>query len=192
MSTSLPEGRRGQALAAGFAILACATVWLALVSPLRSWYDERAETLERREALAVRMSALVSSIPALRDATAKRPSAEAPALLAGASDAIASATLLGKVQAMAAQAGAPLSSVEAMPAEALPGDAAYRRISLRIAFSAPWDAVVSLLQALEQANPRMLVDDLQLHALLNRAGGDATQLDASLTVTALRGSQAKP
>ena len=81
------------------------------------------------------------------------------------------------------QAGAPLSSTEALPTETV---GAYRRIRLRIALSAPLPAVVGLMQALDQARPRMLVDDLQLRAAPVLARRDNPPLDISMLVVSFR------
>ena len=126
------------------------------------------------------------TLPELRDqarlATTSGP-APGEATLDGASDAIAAAALQGRLQEMAARAGAPLSSAEALPGEAA---GAWRRIGVRVSVSAPWPAVVRLLQAVGAASPRMLVDDLQLRAppLLLRTG--TRPMDAGFTVFAFR------
>jgi hypothetical protein len=80
-------------------------------------------------------------------------------------------------------AGITLSSVETLPAQQQGG---YRRISLRVACSAPMPVLVGFLQKLEVSSPRMLIDDLDLDASpdLNRPDGIA--LAANFTVIAFR------
>ena len=65
------------------------------------------------------------------------------------------------------------------------GTSGYRRVGVRIAVTAPYDVMVRLLAAIEQASPSMLIDDLQLHGsriqLLQSA-----PIEGSLTVLAFR------
>ena len=183
----LPTGRRGQVLALGLTVAVLGGAWAGIAAPLLDWYALRAEQVQARRAVARRMAELSETLPALRDearrvATPGQP-AEA-AVLDGASDALAAAALQGRLQDMAARAGAPLSSAEALPGEAA---GAWRRIGVRVAVNAPWPAIIRLLQAIGTASPRMLVDDLQLRAppLVLRAGG-VRPVDASFTVLAFR------
>ncbi len=177
-------------MAWALALLAALLLWFGGVAPIWSLYDARAVTLDQKQALAGRMAALAQSLPVLRKSAASGPSGDAQSLLEGATDAIASAGLLGRVQAMAAQAGVTLASIEALPTETPGGPTSYRRISLRVSVSGPWGQMIALLRAFDQATPRMLVDDLQLRVLQGHADHDAAPLDGSLTVTALRAGSA--
>jgi general secretion pathway protein M len=105
------------------------------------------------------------------------------AVLGGLWAGVAAPALQGRLQEMAARAGAPLSSAEALPGEAA---GSWRRIGVRVTVNAPWPAIVRLLQGIGTASPRMLVDDLQLRAppLLLRTG--PRPVDASFTVLAFR------
>ncbi|MDO9712294.1 type II secretion system protein GspM [Paracraurococcus lichenis] len=186
----LPAGPRGRLLAIGLTLAVLGGGWAGLVAPLLDWYAMRAEEVQARRAVARRMAEIAESLPALRDQArqaAEPTRAATGAVLEGASDPIAAAELQGRLQQMAARAGAPLSSAEALPGEAA---GAWRRIGLRIAVNAPWPAVVRLLQAVATATPRMLVDDLQLRApaLLLRTG--PRPMDASFTVYAFRAAEA--
>lgn len=179
-------GRRGQALAVVVSLLVVLAVWVAAVQPLLAWYREREETLAQRTALADRMEALAASLPALRqDARADAPgrSTAGRATLEGASDAVAGATLQERVQAMAASAGASLSSVETLPAEQA---GAWRRIALRVNLTASWPVLVRLLAAVDEASPSMLVDDLHMHSTLLVAHPVALPLQTSFSVYAFR------
>ena len=99
------------------------------------------------------------------------------------SDAVAGATLQSAVQGMATAAGAPLSSMETLPAEQ---SGLYRRIGLRVATAAPWPVLVALLRAVEQATPRMLVDDLQLRAPPVELRATTSPVTAAFTIVAFR------
>jgi general secretion pathway protein M len=184
-------GRRGQALALAATLMVCPAIWAGVVQPLWSWYDTRAETLREQQALAERMEGLAASLPSLRgqvDAGAG-DHAEAGAILPGASDSLASATLQERVQAMATAAGATLASVETLPADSA---GAWRRIGLRVTLTASWTVLVRLLEALDQARPRMLVDDLHVHSTLLVAHPAVLPLQTSLTVYAFRAGTAQP
>ncbi len=111
------------------------------------------------------------------------------ALLTGATDAVAAATLQGRVQDMAGSAGATLSSTEALPARQ---QGAYRRIALRVSLNASLPVLVRLLQSLDESTPRMLVDDLQCHTspiVIAQAHQTSPALDASMTIIGFRAGQ---
>lgn len=177
--TALPTGRAGQALAAGLLVLALAAMWLGVAAPALDWYAARSATLANRQALAARMAALIAAAPALQ--AAAQPADPAHALLAGATDAIAEAALQQLVQDMTAQAGASLTSAEALPAAVAGG---YRRLGLRVSVNGPWPVLVALFSAIERGSPRMLIDDLQLQPGLLLTPGARMPLDASFTVLA--------
>ena len=188
---ALPTGASGRWAALGLLAAVLAAAWLGAAAPLLDWYRDRAETLEQRATLARRMAQVAASLPELeRAAQADRTAGpQADAVLTQPSDAVAAAAVLQAVQDMAARAGAPLSSTETLPAEAV---GAYRRLRLRIVLSAPLPAVAGLLQALDQARPRMLVDDLQLRAAPVLAGRGSPPLDASMLVMSFRRAAPAP
>ena len=185
MIESLPTGRRGQALALALLLLVVAAAWVAVASPLLDWHADRAETLQQRTTLARRMAQVAAGLPELqrRAAAAAAAGPVAAALLEGSTDAVAGATLQQLIQDMAGRAGATLSSTEALPAEAV---AAYRRIGVRVALSAPWAVLVQLLQAVEQSSPQMLVDDLQIHGIRQFGATSEPPLEASFVVLGFR------
>ena len=190
MAAALPTGPRGRLLALGLTLLAAAAFWFGVVGPLLAWHADRAERVERRDALARRTAALAETLPTLR-ARAEATAAAGPApaaLLQGGSDAVAGAALQARVQELAAHAGAALSSAEGLPTEQL---GSFRRIALRVTLTAPWPALVELLRALEAAAPRMLVDDLQVQPApsLQVTG---RPLGVTLTVLAFRAAEAPP
>ncbi len=182
---TLPEGVRGRALALALTAIVLAATWLAAGQPLLDAYNDGADELDRREALASRMAGVAATLPDLkREAEAQSTDATpVSATLEGASDALAGAALQGLVEAMCKNAGGHLTSTEALPVEQI---GAYRRVALRVAVDAPWPALMRLAQAIERATPRMFIDDLQVHA---QPASDATKeppLDISFTVIAFR------
>lgn len=181
----LPTGRRGQALALGVTLILLAALWAGVVAPLLALHADRVETLAQRRALAGRMANLAETLPLLRrQASAVEASGPAPqALLEGATDAIAGATLQETVQRMAQAAGANLTSVEALPGQAA---GALRRVGLRVSLAASWPVLIELLGAIDRAAPRMLVDDLSLQASLLTLRPGQSKLDIRFSVYAFR------
>ncbi len=199
---ALPTGRTGRLLALAVTLLILAAGWFAIGSPLVAWHADRAELLDQRRLLARRMAGIAQSLPELRQTAGAgvaspglgSPSlassgsassgAAAPAsLLDGATDAIAAAALQQLVQDMAGRAGASLATAETLP----PVQAGtYRRIGLHVSLNAPWSVLMRLLLAIGQAAPRMLVDDLQVHAPRLVVQPEDPPLDAGFTVFAFR------
>jgi general secretion pathway protein M len=182
-------GRRGQILAIAVTVLLLLIVWVGAVQPLLAWHADRAETLMQQRVLADRMANAAATLPALQRQAAAGTGGHVPAaaMLSGASDAIAGATLQEQVQAMATAAGATLTSAETLPAEQA---GAWRRIGLRLTLTAPWPVLVRLLAAIDQATPQMLVDDLHVHSVLLVARPVALPLQTSFTVYAFRAAVA--
>lgn len=184
-------GQAGRWAALGLAVLLLALMWLAVAAPLLDWHRDRAEALAQRAVLAQRMAQIAAGLPVLQR-TVQAGAASGPpvgAVLTQPTDAVAAAALSQAVQDMAVRAGSSPSSIETLAPEAT---GAYRRIRLRIALSAPLPALVGLLQAMDQATPRMLVDDLQLRAAPVLMGRDNPPLDASMTVMAFRAAGPAP
>jgi general secretion pathway protein M len=186
MVASLPTGRRGHALAAALLVAALLILWLGIISPLVGFYADRADQLAIEQARVASMTRLADQIPALKQrAESVSKTGPAPSLvLEGSSDAVAAATLQNRVQDMASAAGTNLVSVDYLPPET--GSGAYHRIGLKITLNAQWPVLVALLKSVEQANPPMLIDDVQIHGspvqVLNKSRG----LEANFTIYALR------
>lgn len=189
MALSLPEGPRGRALALGLTAVVLALAWMAAGQPLLDSYAEQQDELERRTALASRMSDIAASLPELQRAAQSQTTAEAPAsaTLEGSSDSVAAAALQSLLEGMANSAGAHLTSTEALPAEQVN---AYRRISLRLTVDATWPVLIRLLQQVERATPRMFIDELQIHAQPAAEKLHEPPLDISFIVLAFRAATA--
>ena len=56
---TLPTGRRGQIVAVGAALVAVMALWLIVISPLVGFYADRADRLEKQQAVLSRMERLV-------------------------------------------------------------------------------------------------------------------------------------
>ncbi len=190
-AAALPQGRRGRALALGITLIGAALLWSAVGQPLLDAYISASQALMRRQVLASRMAGLAGSLPQLRAAVASLRSQVAPvvAVVEVGTDAIATATLQGSMETMAAHAGARLTSAEALPAEPA---GTYRRLALRVTVDATWPVLVGLLQAVEQATPRMFIDDLQLHATPAARTPRELPLDIAFTFLAFRAADPAP
>ncbi len=184
---NLPRGRVGSVLAVALLLLAIAVLWTGVAAPLLAWHAEREERIDARQALLRRMRGLAASLPALERAAAAQGGAPALVLLDGAGDAVAAARLQAAVQDMAAAARVRLGSVETLAA--VPRGA-YRGIRLRLAAVAAWPALVELLGALDQAEPRMLVDELDLRAASSAERVREPPIEAGFVITAFRAADA--
>jgi general secretion pathway protein M len=190
MTSGLPTGTRGRLLALGLTFSVLASLWLAVANPLIGWYGERAEALELRRSLERRMADLAAGLPRLREqaAAAAGRGATSAQLLEGATDAIAAARLQELLQDMARQAGTNLNRVETVAAEPR---GVYTRVGLRLAVAGPWPSLVRLLRSIDEATPRMLVDELQLRGTGNRPGSEHGQVEANFIVFAFRAAESK-
>jgi general secretion pathway protein M len=190
MAIALPSGPKGRALAVGLTVLAIVMAWLGLVAPLLDWYADREEVLRRQRALAHRMSAMVETLPALRDAaTEAAESGRQPGtLLAGATDALAAATLQQKLDELATASGVRIGSEEILPVQAT-GD--FRAIAVRVTLTAPWRAVVALLEGMAKADVPMMADEMQLRGPAANSHDTDQPVDANFTVTAYRAAGAE-
>ena len=189
MMATLPTGPRGRAVALALAGIAAALVWLGAAAPLLDWHRARAGRLMQRQTLAAHMEAVADTLPQLRRRAASVAAGPAVgALLEGPTDAVAAASLQGQLERLAGQAGVTLSSTELLPVEAAQD---YRRVRLRLTVSGGWPAFVKLLQEIDQATPRMLVDDLQLQPVVSVSSAPGQALGATLTVVAFRPKEVK-
>jgi len=165
---TLPTGRRGQITAVGVMLAAIMLLWVAIISPLIGFYSGRADQLDEQRSVLHRMEQLVASRQALTERAADLGDA-APtkgAILDGSSIPVATAALQGLVQETATTAGASLTSVESLPGETGTG---YRRVGVKLALSASWPVLIHFLQALQESDTPMAIDDLQIHSAAEAA-----------------------
>jgi len=197
MALRLTTGVSGRALALAVTLLAAAAVWAGVVAPLRDWYQDRAETLRRQEAVARRMAALVETLPALRgeaEAVAHdglsggaTDSGEDSPLLPGESDALAAAHLQQRIDDLAAKAGVRVNTEEILPGQPS-GD--LHAVPVRLTMTAPYQAFVTLLLSLARSGIPMVADEILLRGRADVARNTDTPVDASLTVTSYRAAKA--
>ncbi len=181
---NLPTGRRGQVYAVAGLAAVLLLLWQGLIAPLAGWYAARSDAIMQKRELAAHLQTLVAQLPVL-EARAEHAAGQ-PRDASGATDARAGADLQQQIEAMAAQAGAHLASVEFLQPEAADG---YKRIALRISLTGRYPVLIGLLAAIEQAAPPLFVDDLQLRA----TGGEGDPApNAELTFVAITLRAAAP
>lgn len=183
----MPSGRRGQALALALALAVLAALYLIVAAPLLGFFAQRQETIEARQMLLPRLQAVAAELPALRARIARLRAEQRTRQLTldGATDAIASANLESRIDALARSVGVTIGSTESLPAEP---HGPYRRIGLRLVLTGHYEALINLLARLETVRPPLVVDNLQLHGPLARPGMEtAATLDAGLDVYGFRG-----
>lgn len=188
-ATSL-TGRQGQALAVGVGVLALALLWFGIIDPARSWFANRAELLDQRQALLHRMQQVAATLPALRAAssgTPERGDNREAMTLPGTSDAVAAADLQERIQKMAATAGTSLTAVETLPVTTM---GKWHKVALRISTNAPWPVLMDLLRSIEQSPTRILVDDVHFHSATIATRPVVLPVQASMIVYGFRASEA--
>ncbi len=138
--------------------------------------------------LASRLVAAARELPALRARLAEqRATANTSKItLDGANDAIASANLQSRVEALATSLGVTLGSTEALPAVDRGG---FRRIGLRIAVRGEYESLVRLFGAIDASVPPLVLDNLHIRSVLRPAGMPGiAKLDAGFAVYGVRGN----
>lgn len=184
LSPALVEGPRGRALALAVTLAGVALLWFGLVTPVLDWHAGRTDMLERQSSMLERMRALAAAVPILRrEAEAVTEDDSTDSVLAGASDAVAAATLQQALDDLAKAAGVRIGSAETLPSEVA---GTWQAITVRVTLTAPWTPLVHLLQAIAAAPTAMVVDDLQLRPPPRDSRDPDRPIEAAFTVTAWR------
>ena len=160
--------------------------YLLIAVPLRDLYVERQGVLEDRSMLAARLAATATELPALRARLAelRATASTSKVTLDGANDAIASANLQSRVDALATSLGVTLGSAEALPAVDRGG---FRRIGLRIAVHGDYENLVRLMAAIDASVPPLVLDNLHIRTVMRPAGmPGSAKLDAGFEVYGVR------
>jgi len=170
--SGLPEGTRGKALALAIGALLLCVLYVAIVMPLRGFYDTNAQALHDRGEVMKRYERAVQDLPRLRgEAQQRRQQPGGSLLLTGSSDAVAAADLQSTLKDLVEADGATLESAQTLPAETL-GD--FRRVGVRLSFSGSLELLTSVLLGVETANPVLSVGGLELHSSDEETGQDLT------------------
>lgn len=186
MTLSLPDGWTGRLLALAILAGLLGSGYLLVAAPLRDLYGARQALLQDRRAMAARMEAASRQVPALRARLAQIQAVANSKGFAidGSDDAIASANLQGQVEKLAGTLGVALASTEALPAEDRGG---LRVIRLHIAVSSDYENLLQLFGKLEDSQPPLTIENLQIRTILRPAGMPGTaKLDAGFDISAFR------
>ena len=169
---ALPTGWPGRLLAVAILLVAALIIWLGVVSPLVGFYQDRADELAQRRALADRMTVIAAQFPRLKAEAVKRadPAGPPSLLLDGGSDALAAAGLEERLTKGATATNVVLLSAEGVPVENV---GAVRRIGLKINVSGKFASLVGFLERIDQSTPPLLVDELQIQGLPYQGGAHA-------------------
>ncbi|MFT9063636.1 MAG: type II secretion system protein GspM [Acetobacter persici] len=189
----LPAGLSGQILACSVTFAGVACVAMTGLS-LLSLYQNRAAALEEQRTVLSHTEQLIRQIPDLKRRYQERHSSASSAhiLLAGQSDSEAAANLVQTVQALAAQHQIEIASQETIPPHAM---GHFRAIGVRIALTGNWAAFVALLDDLDHAQPRLLVEDLEIQrarTITEATRGHTSAVDATLSITGFRADLGTP
>ena len=159
---ALPEGRRGQLAALGLLLGVLWGLWMVLAAPLLGIYQDRANDLAEQRVLEAHMASLAASLPKLRAQAAVSPERH-PSVsfqLAGSTDALAAANLQSLVGKIAQADGIAISSIDTVT----PANTAWgRKIGVSIRISGSYRAIVSFVARLLLSQPKMVIDDLEIH-----------------------------
>jgi hypothetical protein len=138
--------------------------------------EMRREELAERISLLARRAVSLDQLVAERDALAETgPGNEA---LAGQTSAVAGAALQHRIDRLLTEQGATVESLLVLPAVDEPG---YRRIALRVAFSARITNLRDIVQAIEAGPPALFVQSLSVRNATVESSADPT-LTVSLDV----------
>ena len=179
------NGRRGQIVAAGLLLAVLSLAWIGIVAPLAELYQERSLALQERQNLAAQMHVLAASLPGLRAAAIAEPDRRRPVAsgLAGGTDALAAANLQTLVGQIASGSGVTISSVDTItPQNSLWG----RRIGVSLRLNGTYRAIVTFVSRVLLAQPKMVVDDLELHNTSTTGATPDSLLDGSVSVFGFR------
>jgi general secretion pathway protein M len=167
----LPDGKKGQVLALSIAALLLCVIYVAVVSPLRGFYDANAQALVDRRDLLRRYESAARDLPRLRNEAQHRGAPSDGLLLAGSSDAVAAADLQSALKGLVEADGAAIESAQTLPAETL-GD--FRRVGVRLSFDGNLELLTSVLLGVETASPVLAVGGLELQSSNEETGQDLT------------------
>ena len=169
MSSGLPEGTRGKALAVSIGVLMLGAVFAVFVMPLLELYEANAQTLEDRRAVLSRYERSAAALPRLRESKQGASPSDGTLLLAGATDALAAADLQSTLKDLVETGGATLESAQTLPPEAL---ANYRRVGVRVSFSGGLELLTTVLLGVETAKPVLSVGSLEINSSDEETGED--------------------
>src|SRR5262245_29936119 len=143
----------------------------AIVGPLTAFYQESGQRLEDRLEVVKRYRSAANDLPRLRAEAKQWQEGEhdSTLLLPGASDALAAASLQSTLKRIVEEGSAKLETAQTLAPEAQDN---FRRVGVRVAFSADLPLLTAVLLAIETARPVLTVGNLELHTDGESANGE--------------------
>jgi len=172
-----------RAVALALLAVALLLVWFGLVQPLRQATAAMQARAAESERLVARAQGAIVEDTAIRERIARLKNgtdlAGTDHLVAGGSEAQATAALQDHVKQVLASSGSPLLSFQPLAAEPADG---LRRIGLRVEFSASTAGLQQVLHALEGGKPAILVESLFVRVRGNEFRNMPDPLDVTLEI----------
>jgi general secretion pathway protein M len=174
LAQASPALRRIVALGLLLALIFAVVFWVAL--PLwESYSDAEARASELEMALR-KLNAAGQDPAALENELQKLKSkrAAAPGLLAGPSDALASAELQNRLKTATEAARGTFRSAQTLPVR---DEGPYRRVAVRAQMSVKLAALVLILHDLESSSPYLFIDQVSVRAQVPFHSGTSAQAE---------------
>jgi hypothetical protein len=152
-----------------------AAVNFMIVEPLFAFYDGNGQRLQDRLDVVQRYRTAADALPQLK-AEANEWDEQAQngdLLLTGASDPIAAASLQSTLKDLVEQGGAKLTSAQTLAAEA---ENNFRRVGVRVAFSADLALLTAVLLGIETARPVLTVNNLEVRTIGDTSDGEVLEI----------------
>lgn len=156
-----PTGKNRPALAVGLLLIGLGAVWLALVHPLMSAYDELDTGLTEAGTLLAQYRAVAQQRALWKERSRELQAATASraAYLEGMSDGAAGATVQRVVKQAVERAGGELQSTLVLPVRQ---DDGFRRVGVRAQMAGTVEALRAALLSLEGNQPMLFVEGVEI------------------------------
>lgn len=180
----LPNGTPlARVTAAAILTIVLALIWLILVDPLVTAYDQAVFEVRQLRAQLITTRNRTENGDALRGEldSLRSQISDRALLMENVSDGAAVARLQQRVEGLLERSDARLSSVQALPVR--PSDG-FRQVGLRLQFSADVVSLRAVLHGLEFGQPAVVLENTFVHARTDRAVGLARPLTVRTDVFA--------
>ncbi|WP_193187920.1 type II secretion system protein GspM [Nisaea sediminum] len=144
-----------------FALIAA--LWTGVVAPLQDWSGEAARQLDRQRQILFRQTTLLGGAEAIETARAEAVEAEGRwDILRSGSDGAVQSAFQAQLRELASAAGVALTRLQVGEVET---EELYRRHALRIDGDGSLEQIQSLLIALSNARPVILVEEVSIRTV---------------------------
>lgn len=174
------DPRERRILALGLLVGVIAVIWLALISPLLSDFQNRSRRREESLAQYRTNQRLLASIPALRATAFEQRRTAALYQITAPSQGVAVEALEQRLAASLTESGGTVSAVQQIQADVPPG-----WISVRADAQIDLTQLATSIRRLENEAPYVVVEYASLSADRALRSGEAAPLDVRLQILAL-------